>query len=109
MPKGRTIMQNGDSTLLQILVESMPVAALSLFGGLVSLFNRKGSIPWKAYVGGLLAALFVGFIFNLALLEYGFTERTRIIVVMVSSYCARDVLDIIRDKFISKIKSELDE
>lgn len=97
-------------TMLILVVQSLPAVAIALFGGFVSLFTRPGkTFTVKLFIGGILAAAFVGLLLNLIMLEAGASETSRVISVSLGGYCARDVLDLLSKKFLSKFKGGDDD
>jgi len=107
MSKGNLYMPDSSSTIIQLIIDSLPAAALSLFGGFVSLFTGNNDFSWKYFIGGLLAAVFVGFLINILMLEWDINEQMRVVAVSIGGYCARDVLELISKKFISNMKDKL--
>lgn len=97
-------------TMWVLVMQSMPAIVIALFGGFVSLFTRPGKrFTLKIFIGGTLAAAFVGLLLNLIMLEAGASETSRVIAVSLGGYCARDVLDALSKRFLSKFKEDDDD
>ena len=97
-------------SMVTSVVESMPAVTIALFGSLVALFAPpEKKFSFKMFLGGLLAAAFVGLIINVGLVAYDVNEHIRIISVALGGYSARDVLELVSKKFLDKVKKELDE
>ncbi len=97
-------------TMVALVIESLPAVVIALFGGFVSIFTHKQKrFTIKMFVGGLLAAAFVGLLLNLMLLEAGASETTRVITVSLGGYCARDVLEALSRRFLSQFKDDDDD
>ena len=96
------------STMVELVLQSLPAVVIALFGGFVSIFTRKHKrFTMQLFIGGILAAAFVGLLLNLILLEAGANETVRVISVSLGGYCARDVLDILSKKFLGRIRGSL--
>ncbi len=94
-------------TMVTLVIESLPAVVIALFGGFVSIFTHKHKrFTIKMFVGGLLAAAFVGLLLNLMLLEAGASETTRVITVSLGGYCARDVLEAMSRKFLGQFRGD---
>ncbi len=99
-------------TVYQLVIQSIPIMALALFGNFVRLFNRRkndGVVSIRLFIGGILATLFVGLLLNVLLLEAGAGDTVRISTALLGGYCARDVLEILSKKFLSNFKDGGDD
>ena len=99
-------------SIYQLVVQSIPIMSLALFGGFVRLFTtKKGKTPVsiRLFIGGILATLFVGLLLNILLLEAGPGDTTRISTALLGGYCARDVLDALSKRFLSNFKDGGDD
>jgi hypothetical protein len=95
-------------TLLAAVQESYAAMVVGLFGGVVSMFNSGKRMTVKQTIGGLLTAMFVGFLLDIGLTEWGFSENTRVMAIAMGGYCARDVMYVFTDKFLKTIKRKVE-
>ena len=94
-----------DDPTFQIASQSTPSIAVALFGGLIALFYRTSQkLSVRLFVGGLLGAAFAGFLTDLLVRYLGGGDLLRVLSVSLSGFCARDVLDIFRKKFLKTLE-----
>ncbi len=88
----------------KITSQSMPAIPVALFGGLIALFYRTSQrLSVRLFVGGLLGAAFAGFLTDLLVRYLGGGDLLRVLSVSLSGFCARDVLDMFRRKFLKAL------
>ena len=98
-----------ERSLWELIYQSLPAASIAVFGGFVSLFTRPQAFSLRFFLGGVLAAAFVGSIINIALLYYNVAEEIRAISIALGGYCARDMLELFRKKFLKTTKKVLED
>ncbi len=95
-----------DPTVI-LLVQSTPAMAISLFGGLVAMFQKPHKkISVRFFVGGLLTAAFVGFLMDLIVRYFGGNDNIRVFSIAISGYCARGVLDRMEKRFLKVVEGK---
>ena len=103
----RKLAENPDIILL---VQSMPAMAISLFGGLVAMFQKPHKkLSVRFFIGGLLTAAFVGFLMDLIVRYFGGNDNIRVFSIAISGYCARGVLDRMEKRFLKVVEGEDDD
>jgi len=95
--------------ITESLKELLPVLFFSSLGGTVRLINNRGKISWTLYFAGILTAVFAGLIVHYFLKDFEISENFKIVAVALSAYVSRDFLEIISERFIRKVKIQLDE
>ena len=87
-----------------LVFELLPVAFLAAFGGAVSYLNRPRedfSIWWLLV--GLMTAIFVGLVVHYLLESTTWPDGVQAAVVSLAGYASRDVLYILKARFIRAI------
>ncbi len=93
-----------DDPTFHIASQSIPSIAIALFGGMLALFYRTSQkLSVRLFIGGLLGAAFAGFLTDLLVRYLGGGDLLRVLAVSLSGFCARDVLDIFRRKFLKAL------
>ncbi len=85
-----------------------PVLFLSVLGGVVAQINRpREQFSWWWLLVGVVAAAFVGIVVHLLLVSTSFPPGVKSAAIAVSGYASRDVLSILKKRFIKGLKKEI--
>ncbi|MCP3943229.1 MAG: hypothetical protein GY710_17320 [Desulfobacteraceae bacterium] len=86
----------------------IPVALLSILGGVVNYINKpKEQFSLWIMLAELITALFVGLVVHFLLQSTSLPPGIKSAVIALSGYVSRDVLFLLKRFFLSKIKKEL--
>lgn len=82
---------------------------IAIFGGLVRIFNDKRGL--KHYTigllcSGILTAAFTGILVYWLTADLDLSDNVRSATVAISGYTSRDLIGIIADKFLKRMKNE---
>lgn len=88
---------------IQRTLEFMPAFILSLFGALVRSLKVGKRLKITQYVARLLTGVFVGCLAYLFLTKSDMSNEWKLAIILLSGYCADDLLSVLVKKFIEKI------
>lgn len=94
--------------LYEYLRSCFPAIIISVFSGFVATITGDKKLTIRFFFGGLLASALVGFITNAALLEMDVGQNVWVITLSISGYCSGAVLEIVKKRFLEKVKQEAD-
>lgn len=95
--------------LFEYLRGCLPAIIISVFGGFVATITGDKKLTIRFFFGGLLASALVGFIANAALLKIGADQNVWAITLSITGYCSGSVLEIVKKKFLDRIRAEADK
>jgi len=89
-------------------IKLVPVILLSVLGGVVSQLQRKKEeFSWWWLLVGIITAAFVGLIVHFLLQTTAFPDGLKSAVIAISGYASRDVLILLKEKFLNRLKKEI--
>lgn len=95
-------------TFLDSGLRLLPGVGLAVLGGIVAqLYRPRDQFSWWWLLVGALAAAFVGCVVGLFLEPAAFPGSIKCAIAATSGYASRDVLFIIKRRFIRHLKKEL--
>lgn len=94
--------------LYEYLRSYLPAVIITVFSGFVSTITGDKKLTIRFFFGGLLASALVGIITNAVLLEMEAGQNVWVITLSISGYCSGAVLDIVKKKFLDRVKQEAD-
>lgn len=93
-------------TLCSFINNTLPAILLAMFGGVISVLNTKNKeFTWRWFLTGVLTAGFVGMIMDSFLCAYDISPHIRTAVISISGYSSNDLLQVLRDKLIERVKN----
>lgn len=93
---------------LDAAVKLAPVILLSVLGGVVSQLNQpKEQFSWWWMAVGIITAAFVGLVVHFLLQSTGFNPGFKSAVIAISGYTSRDVLVLLKTRFLKRLKKEI--
>ena len=90
-------------------LELLPSVALAVLGGFtrtVAGKQRGEKYKWSISIPEMVVAGFVGMLIHLLLSELEFAACYKSAAVAMSGYSAREIISLLRDYFLKKIKKE---
>lgn len=93
--------------LIGYLRDCLPAIIVSMFSGFVATITGDKKLTIRFFFGGLLASALVGFIVNAFLLKMGADQNVWAISLSISGYCSGAVLEIVKKRFLDKVKAEV--
>ena len=92
------------STYGQKILADIPIIILSLFGALVRALNSKKRMRVAQYLVKMVTGVFVGYLIFFLMADSKISDELKLAVIMLSGYCAGDILEIIVSKFIERLE-----
>lgn len=93
-----------DDKVLQDVAKNIPGIGLSIFGGLVRIFNSKEHFSLIVILSEFITSMFVGIIVFLSIHDLPISVYMQGAIVGMSGYCSRDILQLLKSKTIKTIK-----
>lgn len=91
---------------LDDLARLIPVILLAAFGGAVACLNRPGhKFSWWFLLVGIFTAGFVGLVVHCLLVSAPLAPGLKSAAIAISGYAANDVLLLLKQNFLEKLKS----
>lgn len=93
--------------LIELFKNWTPAAILAAFGGFVSIISGDKSLTVRYFFGGILLSILTGIVLDAVIKETGAGQNIWAITISLGGYCSRKVMEILENRFLAKVKTDV--